>query len=151
MASILIVDDDPIVAQIASDLLCDAGHICGHVPSAAEAMRVLSFRRPDCILLDQHMPDTSGGQFLRQLRQSPEFYDLPVIMFTGMTGQADEEQARYNGAQEYIRKPFKPDQLLSTVTRLLVKYAARPQHRSLREVMAERVDADRTERRALRM
>lgn len=151
MPPILIVDDDPIVAQIASDLLCDAGHVCGHVPSAAEALRVLSFRRPDCLLLDQHMPEMSGRQFLRQLRQSPQFYDLPVIMFTPVTGNADEEQARYDGAQEYIRKPFDPAWLLSTVTRLLEKYSARPRHRPLGDILGRRAEASETERRSIRI
>jgi two-component system, OmpR family, phosphate regulon response regulator PhoB len=87
----------------------------------------------------------SGREFLRRLRQSAQFYDLPVIMFTGVTGREDEEQARFMGAQEYIRKPFDPGYLLSTVRRLLERYSSRPQHRPLQRVLAGHVDTDREE------
>ena len=131
MAHILIVDDDEIVAQLASELLFDAGHACGWVDNGEKALDLLRWRRPDLLLLDQDMPGLTGSQVLRSLRSSAENYDLPVIMFTGITGEADENTAYHNGAQAYLRKPFQPDTLLREVEYVLESRARRPQHLSL--------------------
>ncbi len=132
MARILIADDDELVAELASQVLIDAGHACGWVTTAEDTLALLVRKRPDILLLDQDMPGMSGLTMLRQLRGSPEFYDLPVIMFTAMTGIDDEAQAIYAGAQDYIRKPFDAAGLKSRVARLLAKRATRPQHTDLK-------------------
>lgn len=119
MAHILIIDDDEIISELASQTLLDAGHICGQVSSGPEALRLLRWRRPDLVLLDQNMPEMSGAQILREMRSSKDFYDLPVIMFTGISGEQDENTALYHGAQAYIRKPFKPDALVFECERVL--------------------------------
>lgn len=77
-------------------------------------------RRPDVLLLDQDMPGMSGVTLLRKLRSSDMFYDLPVIMFTAMRGEADENRAIYAGAVDYIRKPFRQKRLLDCVDRVLL-------------------------------
>ena len=137
MAHILIVDDDEIVAEIAAGALIDAGHACGWVTGGEEALSLLSWRRPDLLLLDQDMPGMSGSEVLRSLRGSERHYDLPVIMFTGITGAEDEATALYNGAQEYLRKPFNPRFLLRKVDVVLSARARRPRHRDLRDVLEE--------------
>lgn len=137
MAHVLIVDDDPIIAEFASEILISAGHACGWVTDGQEAMDLLKWRRPDLMLLDQDMPDMTGAQVLRKLRNSPEHYDLPVIMFTGITGHQDEQSAFYNGAQDYVRKPFDPQFLLMKINGILKTRATHPQHRSLEELMSQ--------------
>ncbi|QYJ06537.1 response regulator [Qipengyuania flava] len=137
MAHVLIVDDDEIVAEIAAGALIDAGHACGWVTSGEEALSLLKWRRPDLLLLDQDMPGMTGGQVLRALRSSERNYDLPVIMFTGITGAEDEAAALYNGAQDYLRKPFDPKFLLHKVKLVLAARAERPQHRDLRDVLRD--------------
>lgn len=138
MPYILIADDDELIAEIASEVLIDAGHACGWVTDAKETWDLLhNGRRPDILLLDQDMPGMSGVTLLRKLRGSPLYYDLPVIMFTAMAGSEDEAQAIYAGAQDFIRKPFDPRSLVSRVERLLAKRRARPRHKDLRTVMAE--------------
>ncbi len=108
MAYIVIADDNEIVAEMASDVLMDSGHACGRVSDVQAAIDLLGWRRPDLLLLDQDMPGMSGTTVLRNLRGSSDFYDLPVMMFTAMSGAEDEAQALYNGAHDYIRKPFNP-------------------------------------------
>ncbi len=136
MAHILIVDDDEIIAELASEILISAGHACGWVTSGEEALALLAIRRPDVVLLDNDMPGMTGPQVLRKLRSSARDYDLPVIMFTVIDGAQDEEAALYNGAQDYIRKPFDQHSLLGRVNRLLKSRAERPRHRDLQEVLA---------------
>lgn len=133
MARIVIVDDDEIVAEMASKVLFDAGHVCGCVGDGEKALDLLRWRRPDLLLLDHDMPGLTGAQVLRSIRSSPDNYDLPVIMFTGLSGAEDEQHAYYNGAQGFIRKPFDAQMLLHEVNLVLRSREERPQHRTLTE------------------
>src|SRR6056297_3172341 len=117
MAHILIADDDELIAELASEVLIDCGHACGWVTNGEEAWKLLQRKRPDVLLLDQDMPGISGVSLLRKIRQSPALYDLPVIMFTAMSGAQDESQAMYAGAQDFVRKPFDPRGLTSRIQR----------------------------------
>jgi DNA-binding response OmpR family regulator len=128
MARILIADDDDLIASLATNVLMDAGYACGWVTSAEACLQVMRFKRPDLLLLDQTFPGQSGLTLLRQLRRSRHFYDLPVIMFTAISGAADEAQAIYAGAQDFIRKPFAPDRLVRQVTRQIERRSGRPRH-----------------------
>ncbi|MEE4537344.1 MAG: response regulator [Erythrobacter sp.] len=136
MAHILIADDDELISELASQVLIDHGHACGWVTSGEEALQLLARRRPDILLLDQDMPGMSGVTLLRQLRQSPDFYDLPVIMFTAMSGAEDESQAIYAGAQDFVRKPFDPRSLATRVQGVLSRRRDRPQHTDLKTYLA---------------
>ncbi|MEE4317873.1 response regulator [Erythrobacter dokdonensis] len=136
MARILIADDDELVAELASEVLIDAGHACGWVTSAEAAWKCIGHKRPDILLLDQTMPGESGLTLLRRLRQSERFYDLPVIMFTAMNGAADEAQAIYAGAQDFIRKPFDASMLARRVARIVKLRGNRPRHVDLKTALA---------------
>jgi len=131
MAHVLVVDDDDIVAERAAQVLIDAGHACGWVRDAESAMKVITRRRPDLLLLDEGLPGESGTSFLRRLRNSSQFYDLPVIMLTGVAGFKEEQIAFYNGAQDYIRKPFGERSLAFRVRNLVEARRSRPAHLTL--------------------
>ncbi|NCP12955.1 MAG: response regulator [Sphingomonadales bacterium] len=135
MARILIADDDELIAELASETLIDAGHACGWVTSAAAAWACLQRKRPDVLLLDQSMPGESGMTLLRRLRRSSEFYDLPVIMFTAMSGEQDAFQAIYAGAQDFISKPYAPHDLTRRVARILRLRGNRPRHVDLKSAV----------------
>lgn len=136
MAHILIADDDEIIAELASNILIEVGHACGWVSDGEQALKLLEWRRPDLLLLDQHMPGMGGSRLLRELRSSPQHYDLPIVMFTGVSGHEDEVQALYNGAQDYIRKPFDPERLVTAISDVLNPRANRPKHLPLKEHLA---------------
>ena len=118
MARIIIADDDEIVATIVSDALFAAGHAVGWVSDGERALEVVRRRAPDVLILDCNMPNKSGIMVLRELRQSPEFYRLPVLMLTGRGSTSDEEIARYEGANDYLTKPFDPIELIDRVEEL---------------------------------
>ena len=141
MARILIADDDELIAELASEVLIDAGHACGWVTSAEAAWQCLRRKRPDILLLDQSMPGESGLSLLRRLRQSARLYDLPVMMFTAMNGDADEAQAIYAGAQDFIRKPFDPALLVRRVERIIKLRGDRPRHVDIKTALG--LEADR--------
>jgi DNA-binding response OmpR family regulator len=135
MPRILIADDDELIAELASEVLIDAGHACGWVTNAADAWRCAKHKRPDLLLLDQDMPEESGMTMLRRLRRSAEFYDLPVIMFTTMRGDADKAQAIFAGAQDFLSKPFDAADLVRRVNHQLRLRGDRPRHVDLRQAV----------------
>lgn len=136
MARILIADDDELIAELASDVLIDAGHACGWVTTAPAAFACALAKRPDLLLLDHDMPDESGIALLRRLRGNPALYDLPVMMFTAMSGEQDRSRAIYAGAQAFLSKPFAPADLVRRVNRQLALRGDRPRHVDLREAVA---------------
>ena len=70
-----------------------------------------------------------------RLRLSSEFYDLPVIMFTAMSGEQDACQAIYAGAQDFVSKPFEPASLVARVRRIFRLRADRPRHVDLKSAV----------------
>lgn len=142
MAHILVVDDDERLAEHAAQVLIDAGHACGWVGDAAAAMRVITRRRPDLLLMEENLPGESGTTLLRRLRTSAKLYDLPVIMLTSAAGFKEEQIAYYNGVQDYIRKPFSELMLQFRVKELLDARGDRPPHRPLGERLGVQQAAD---------
>ena len=140
MAHILIVDDDELVSDLAAQTLLDAGHICGQVSSEPDVLRLLRWRRPDLLLLDQNMSEISGAQILRQIRSFKDHDDLPVLMFTAMDEEEEEETlALYHGARAYIRKPFKPEKLVLQCERILAQRRPNQRPRPLENHLRMRV------------
>ncbi len=124
MARIVIADDDELVGEIACDALLASGHAAGLVTNGRDALHVIRTRKPDLVILDCNMPELSGLLVLRELRQMPEFYDLPVLILTGRASEKDVELAYFQGANDYLKKPFDPSELVFRVEALLKK---RPQ------------------------
>jgi DNA-binding response OmpR family regulator len=136
MTRILIADDE-LIAELASEVLIDAGHACEWVTSAAAAWACVKRKRPDILLLDQSMPGESGMTLVRRLCRSPMMDDLPVIIFTAMSGEQDQCQAIYAGAQDFLSKPFDPVDLVTRVTRVNYLRSGRPQHVDLKSAVIE--------------
>ena len=119
MARIIIADDDEIVGELARDALLDRGHGAGVVTNGADALRVVKARRPDLLILDCNMPEMSGVLVLRELRNTPDLADLPIMMLTARRSTQDENLAMFSGADAYVKKPFDPDELVFLVEELL--------------------------------
>lgn len=121
MARIIIADDDEIVGEIARDVLVANGHGAGLVTDGAEALRVVKARRPDLLVLDCTMPGMAGVLVLREIRTTPGFSDLPVMMLTARRSAQDVDLAMFAGADDYLKKPFDPDEFLFRVEELLAR------------------------------
>ncbi len=138
MAHILVIEDDDIVAELVSEILNGAGHACGYVSNAAEAWRLLKWRRPDLLLLNENMPDETmsdeaGLTFLHRLRTSPEFRDLPVVIVTGTAGPREDRSGQHQGAQGIIRKPVHPRLLTWRINQVLATRSDRSRPREPEE------------------
>lgn len=107
---LLLVNDEPELLKMVSDILTDAGF--QHVITAAcvkEAVAAAKNESPDLAVLDLMLPDGDGFQLLRQLRT---FTDVPVIFLTARDEAADKLAGLGLGADDYISKPFMPEELL---------------------------------------
>jgi DNA-binding response OmpR family regulator len=121
MARILIADDDELVVEIARAALEARGHIVGALPDGSRVRSVVDAKRPDLLVLDCAMPQLSGVDALRQVRNSDVAFHTPVLMLTGRGSLADERIAYGAGADDYMRKPFSPDELVASIEALLEK------------------------------
>jgi CheY-like chemotaxis protein len=131
MAFIIYAEDDELMGEMVQATLMSAGHAVGVVGDGEDALQVLRRRRPALAIIDMSMPNMTGSELITILRRDPDLYDLPVLVLTGRRGEEDEKIARQAGANEYLRKPFDPDFLISVVDQLLdwaASRQARPSH-----------------------
>ena len=106
--SILVVEDEPTIAELVSFSVKTAGWTPVKVYSGTEAWTALQRFRPDVVLLDWMLPDLSGLQLLKRIREHREMKTLPVIMLTAKTLEEDKVTGLDEGADVYISKPFSP-------------------------------------------
>lgn len=119
MGRIILADDDEVVAALVSDAFIASGHAVGWLKDGKAALDVIKRRRPDLAILDCNMPEMSGITVLRALRKSENLFNLPVLMLTGRQGNTDEQILRYEGANDYLRKPFDPAVLVGRAEALM--------------------------------
>jgi DNA-binding response OmpR family regulator len=119
MALILIADDDELVVEVVQTALSARGHAVGAVEDGIRVLDVVEAKRPALVILDCMMAEVSGIEALRQIRSSKSCYATPVLMLTARCSDSDEEIAMRHGADDYLRKPFSPDQLVARVERLI--------------------------------
>ena len=119
MARIIIADDDEIIGEIARDALVARGHGVGVLTNGRDALKVIAAKLPDLVILDCNMPELTGLLVLREMRNSKTLCETPVLMLTGRQSERDVELARYEGANDYMKKPFDPEELVFRVEDLL--------------------------------
>lgn len=121
MARIILVDDDPISSTLVSNLLFDGGHAIGWIEEGVRALATMRARPPHLAVLDCAMPGLSGLDLLRAMRADARLVGVPVVMLTGRQSERDERLAYEAGADDYLRKPVDPDQLLGRIDALLMR------------------------------
>lgn len=118
--STLIVDDDPTNRQVLANLLSLMGHKVTSASSGAQALSLLQADTPiDLVLLDVMMPGLSGYDVCRALREMFPTTILPVILLTAMNRPTDIAQGLAAGANDYLTKPFEPEELIARVQNTL--------------------------------
>ncbi|WP_265528865.1 response regulator transcription factor [Sphingomicrobium marinum] len=124
MSRIILAEDDEVSAYLARAALENRGHIVGILPDGSRVLEVAATKQPDLLILDASMPNKSGLEALREVRATLG-WSLPVLMLTGRTSRDDEALAYKAGADDYLRKPFDPDELAIRVESLLGQHALR--------------------------
>lgn len=122
--SILIIEDDFIIAGFIEDVLQDSGKSLIFKESAEEAWALLQDEafNPGLILLDRQLPGMDGIDFLRQLKSTERFQRLPVIMETSMDDQASIQEGLQAGAYYYLTKPLEREIVLTLVNAAWAEY-----------------------------
>jgi two-component system KDP operon response regulator KdpE len=124
--NILIVEDDEDTAEVVCTLLADAGFNARAVDSGKLALNQINADNPDLVLLDLNLPDINGLEVLRSVR-SHSF--MPMIVLSGYGQDRDRVHALEAGADDYMAKPFSPEELVARVKALLrrVEWTPKPE------------------------
>jgi DNA-binding response OmpR family regulator len=120
--TILIVDDEPQIAEIAGDYLRAGGFDVITAEDGVRALELVRGRRPDLVVLDLGLPGMDGTDVARAIRRDS---DLPIIMLTARVQEDDRLRGLEIGADDYITKPFSPRELVARVRAVLRR--ARPE------------------------
>ena len=123
---ILVVDDEPDITALVAYHLAKKGYRVSTANSGPEALKAASKERPDLVVLDLMLPGQSGFEVLDQLRQNPEITDVGVILLTARKEEEDRVKGLELGADDYLVKPFSPDELVLRVAAVLRRMAAPP-------------------------
>ena len=119
MSRILIVEDEPAIAELIAINLRHAGFEVTIAGDAEQAQASLDRVLPHLVILDWMLPGTSGHSLARQWRAAPRTRELPIIMLTARAEEADKVSGLDAGADDYLTKPFSINELLARIRALL--------------------------------
>lgn len=115
MPTILVVDDEEHIQELLRFNLEKEGYKVQTARDGTEALAQLDKDKPDLVVLDVMLPGMDGLEVCRQLRQTPKYRDLPVIMLTAKGEEIDKVLGLELGADDYMTKPFSPRELLARI------------------------------------
>jgi PAS domain S-box-containing protein len=118
-ATILLVDDNPIICQTVSDYLTIKGYSIVIAHNGIQALEKTKELHPDLILMDIQMPTMDGLEAIRQLRADEQMKEVPIIALTALAMPGDKQRCLQAGANEYLSKPVSFKQLISSIKKLL--------------------------------
>lgn len=121
---ILIVEDEPAIRQMIAFALQRSGFEVREALDAHQAREALANRRPDLILIDWMLPDTSGLELTRSVKRDRHTRELPIIMLTARAEEADKVTGLDSGADDYLTKPFSPRELIARIHAVLRRSGA---------------------------
>jgi len=117
---ILCIDDESEIIELTRLLLTFKGFEVSGVLGGTHAIQTIRQQKPNLVLLDVMMPGISGWDIYRQMKADPDLTDIPVIMVTAQAQSIDKALGLYAAkVADYITKPFGPDELISSIERVL--------------------------------
>jgi DNA-binding response OmpR family regulator len=130
LATVLVCEDDDPTRELLCDHLTADRYRALPAPSASDALRLCGYNQPDLMLLDLGLPDAGGIDVLRRIRAADGAADrfdpeLPVIVLSGRTSEADRLRGFEAGADDYLGKPFHYPELLARVSAVLRRRVGR--------------------------
>ena len=121
---ILVVDDDPTVAEVVTRYLHHAGYSVERAADGAAALAQATATRPDLVVLDLMLPEIDGLEVCRRLRADPGARGVPIVMLTAKGEEQDRINGLELGADDYVTKPFSPRELVLRIQSVLRRSAA---------------------------
>ncbi|MBC6936161.1 MAG: response regulator [Chloroflexi bacterium] len=119
MQTILIVDDEPAFLDILDMILRRAGYNILAASDGVQALQIVRAYPVDLLLIDDMLPNMSGGEVCATLKHDPAFSHLPVILFSAGARVRDQEFIRRIGADGALLKPFRPEEVIRVVQNCL--------------------------------
>lgn len=116
---ILVVEDDPVIAGMVSFVLSREGFSVELAPEGRAALTRMGDSPPALVVLDVMLPHTSGHEILERIRADEKWSRVPVVMLTARNEVADVTRAFTAGVDDYLAKPFQPEELVARIRRLL--------------------------------
>ncbi|HWB53847.1 MAG TPA: response regulator [Tepidisphaeraceae bacterium] len=116
---VLIADDETHILNVVSLKLRNGGYRVLTARAGREALELAREHRPDLLITDFHMPELSGLELCRALRDLPETRNIPVILLTARGYTLEPDDTRNVGIARILSKPFSPRKLLASVTEIL--------------------------------
>ena len=123
---ILLVDDEPSIVKMVGKRLDVEGYEVLIAVDGQEALKKAQTERPALIILDLMLPKLNGYGVCTVLKQDPRYQTIPIIMFTAKAQETDEKLGLECGADAYLRKPFKAQELLDQVKALVRRSVPNP-------------------------
>ena len=117
--TVLIVEDNELNMKLFHDLLESQGYDTLQTREGMEALQLARAHRPDLILMDIQLPEISGLEVTKWIKEDDELSGIPVIAVTAFAMKGDEERIRQGGCEAYISKPISVSTFLDTVRRHL--------------------------------
>jgi two-component system chemotaxis response regulator CheY len=118
--TILIVDDSISLRQVVSIALSNAGYEVIEACDGQDALAKLTGQKIHLMISDVNMPNMDGISFLKAVREKPNYKFTPVIMLTTEAGEEKKKEGQAAGARAWVVKPFRPEQLLVAVSKLIL-------------------------------
>lgn len=122
MAKILIAEDERDIRDLVAFTLRFAGYEVFTAANGEEAVELAPNINPDLILMDVRMPRMTGYEACRIMKLNPDLKDIPIVFLSAKGQETEIQQGLEAGAEEYLLKPFAPDQLASHVKTILAKF-----------------------------
>ena len=122
MTKILIAEDEPDIRELVAFTLRFAGYEVVVAHNGEEAVQMAARELPDMALMDVRMPRMTGYDACRAIKAHPDLADMPVVFLSAKGQEAEIESGLDAGAEEYLLKPFAPDQLIERVRAILVRF-----------------------------
>lgn len=117
--TVLIVEDNELNMKLFNDLLEAHGYATIQTRDGMDALRIARENRPDLIIMDIQLPEVSGLEVTKWLKEDKELNEIPVIAVTAFAMKGDEEKIRQGGCQDYIAKPISVENFMSTIRKHL--------------------------------
>jgi len=117
--TIMIIDDSTSLRQVVNIALSEAGYDVLEACDGQDALARLKGQKIHLMICDVNMPNMDGITFLKAVRVLPDYKFTPIIMLTTEAGAEKKQEGQAAGARAWMVKPFKPDQLLGAVAKLV--------------------------------
>lgn len=122
MTKILIAEDEPDIRELVAFTLRFAGYEVVTAANGEEAVQQAVKEMPDLVLMDVRMPRMTGYDACRAMKSNPDLKDIPVVFLSAKGQETEIATGIEAGAEEYLLKPFAPDQLTERVRAILYKF-----------------------------